>query len=117
MLDIDKGFTIYWITQDTSKELEDCFELSDFDWYGGPERLRQVWPIQKLKLVNFANVLQADQSGAIVEPYWLNSAGAYIFVNDRVPLFINQNRLPGSINKVCFSAKVAKPYPSRNKVT
>ncbi|KAF2905133.1 hypothetical protein ILUMI_01041 [Ignelater luminosus] len=116
MPDIDKGFTIYWITEDTSKVLEDCFELSSFDWYGGPERLRQAWPIQKLRLANFANVLQQDQSGAIVEPYWLNSAGGYIFVNDKVPLFINQNRLLGSINKVCFSAKIAKPYPPRNKV-
>ncbi|KAF2905134.1 hypothetical protein ILUMI_01042 [Ignelater luminosus] len=116
MPDIDKGFTIYWITEDTSKVLEDCFELSNFDWYGGPSQLLQAWPIQKLRLINFANILQSVLSGGTIEPYWLNSAGSYIFVNDKVPLFINQNRLLETTNKVCFSAKIAKPYPPRNKV-
>ncbi|KAF2905132.1 hypothetical protein ILUMI_01040 [Ignelater luminosus] len=116
MTDIDHGFTIYWITEDVSKVLEDCFELSDLNWYGGPERFEQAWPLQKLNLTNFANVLQEDQWGAIVEPYWLNSAGAYIFVNEKVPLFVNQNSLSSTRNKVCFSANVADPYPPRNKV-
>lgn len=117
MNDIDDGFTIYWITEDVSKVLEDCFELSNLNWYGGPERFEQAWPLQKLNLTDFANVLQEDQWGAILEPYWLNSAGAYVFVNDKVPLFINQNSSSSTKNKVCFSAKVADPYPQRKKVS
>lgn len=116
MGDIYNGFTIHWITQDVSKVFEDCFQLSNLHWYGGPERYEQKWPIEKLRLIDFANVLQEHDRGAIVEPYWLNSLGAYIFVNDKVPLFINQNVPLFSSNQVCFSAKIAKPYSSRTKV-
>lgn len=51
---------------------------------------------------------------AIVEPYWLNSLGAYIHVDQKVPLFVDQNLLwPGS---VCFVAKLGSPYINRDKV-
>ncbi|KAF5301695.1 hypothetical protein FQR65_LT08782 [Abscondita terminalis] len=113
---IKNGFTILWTSNNVANVFEDCFNLDPYHWYGGPERFYQEWPIEKLTLTNFANVLQEDQWGAVVEPYWLNSAGAYIFVNERVPLFINQNT-PTSSNKVCFSAKVTSPYsPQRERV-
>lgn len=111
---VEHGFTILWTTNVLTKVFEDCFSLSDFHWFGGPERFQQAWPIEKLNLSNFANVLQEDQWGAVVEPYWLNSAGAYIFVDERVPLFINQNTATTQ-NKVCFSAKLASPYPSSRR--
>ncbi|KAK5643881.1 hypothetical protein RI129_007726 [Pyrocoelia pectoralis] len=113
---VDYGFTIFWTSKTKTTVFEDCFELGSFHWFGGPERFEQVWPIEKLTLSNFANVLQEDKWGAVVEPYWLNSEGVYILVNDKVPLFINQNT-DSSQKKVCFSAKIAPPYsPSRQRV-
>ncbi|KAK4887086.1 hypothetical protein RN001_003357 [Aquatica leii] len=113
---IQYGFTIFWTSNNIATVFEDCFNLEQHHWFGGPERFYQDWPIEKLTLTNFANVLQEDQWGAVVEPYWLNSAGAYIFVNEKVPLFINQNSIT-SKNKVCFSAKVTSPYsPQRQRV-
>ncbi|KAB0798841.1 hypothetical protein PPYR_06721 [Photinus pyralis] len=114
---LDYGFTIHWSTNNTRTEFEDCFDLDPFHWYGGPEQIMQFWPIEKLTLINFANVLQENQHGAVIEPYWLNSAGAFIFVDHKVPLFISQNG-DESERKVCFSAKVTSPYPpTRKRVT
>ncbi|KAF5297324.1 hypothetical protein FQA39_LY12163 [Lamprigera yunnana] len=113
---IDNAFTIFWTSNNTQNIFEDCFNLESYYWYGGPERFQQDWPIEKLKLTHFANVLQEDQWGAVAEPYWLNSVGAYIFVNEKVPLFISQNT-EVTKNKVCFSANVTRPYsPFRKRV-
>ncbi|KAF5297325.1 hypothetical protein FQA39_LY12164 [Lamprigera yunnana] len=111
---INNAFTLFWTSNNTQSIFEDCFNLENYHWYGGPERFQQDWPIEKLQLTDFANVMQVDQLGAVAEPYWLNSAGAYIFVNEKVPLFINQNT-EVTKNKVCFSAKLAKPYSLNRK--
>ncbi|KAI4463778.1 glycosidase family 31 [Holotrichia oblita] len=110
---IENGFTILWTTTNTTLTFRDCFSLDsdNTNWFGGPERYDQYWPIEKLTLTNFPNVPHEDQWGAIVEPYWLNSKGAYIFVDERVPLFIDQNT-NDTDDSVCFVAKIETPYPS-----
>ncbi|KAI4463784.1 glycosidase family 31 [Holotrichia oblita] len=110
---IENGFTILWTTTNTTHTFRDCFSLDsdNTNWFGGPERYDQYWPIEKLTLTNFPNVPHEDQWGAIVEPYWLNSKGAYIFVDERVPLFIDQNT-NDTDDSVCFVAKIETPYPS-----
>lgn len=113
---IENGFTILWSTSNTETTFQDCFDLNgdDINWFGGPERYDQHWPIEKLTLEDFANVPQEANWSAVAEPYWLNSMGAYIFVDEKVPLFIDQNSYKS--NAVCFIAKISDPYPSRTRV-
>lgn len=116
--DINKGFTITWLSQNINRVFQDCYDLnsSSVHWYGGPERYEQLWPVEKLKLENFINIVQEDGWGAIVEPYWLNSEGAYIYINEKVPLFIDQNNVNVKDGSVCFSAKAIAPYIARTRV-
>lgn len=112
---ISNGFQILWTTQNTSVEFRDCFSLGNSSWYGGPERFRQVWPIEKLNLSDYSYVTKEDNWGAVAEPYWLNSLGAYIYVNEEVPLFVDQNTYRD--NTVCFIARAERPYRGRSKVS
>ncbi|KAK9753476.1 Glycosyl hydrolases family 31 [Popillia japonica] len=114
---IENGFTILWTTTNTTHTFRDCFSLdsANTNWFGGPERINQTWPIETLTLTNLPNVPHEDQWGAILEPYWLNSKGAYIFVDERVPLFIDQNT-DDSQDSVCFVAKIETPYQTRSRI-
>lgn len=113
---VSDQFVVNWTSNARSQVFQDCYDLSTdkLHWYGGPERWIQDWPIEKLKLTDFANVAQEKNFSAIVEPYWLNSLGSYIFVDDEVPLFIDQNG-DTTANKVCFSAKNDGPFVTRRK--
>nr|XP_022906258.1 uncharacterized family 31 glucosidase KIAA1161 [Onthophagus taurus] len=113
---IENSFMLTWSTFDTEETFTDCFNLNaeTTNWFGGPEQWNQYWPIEKLTLTNFANVPKENGFAAIVEPYWLNSNGAYIFVDRRTPLFIDQNSKRD--DAVCFSAKVEAPFaPTRTR--
>lgn len=115
--DIKHGFTLMWTTQNLSTVFRDCYDLRvpSTHWYGGPERKEQLWPLEKLVLDNFVNIVQEKDWGAVVEPYWLNSKGAYIYVHEKVPLFINQNSIRN--DSVCFSASAINPYRGRSRVS
>lgn len=63
---------------------------------------------------DYAYVTQEDNFTAIAEPYWLNSQGAYVYVDEKVPLFVDQNNYLD--NHVCFIAKAENPYRQRSKV-
>lgn len=113
---IENGYNILWSTTNVDTVFKDCFDLNSTSthWYGGPESYVQYWPIEQLTLNNFANVPQENNYGAIVEPYWLNSKGGYVFVDEKVPLFIDQNSQEE--DSVCFTAKIEYPYPNRPRV-
>lgn len=84
-------------------------------WYGGPEWRIQDWPIEKLVLKEEPFVTQNENQIAVVEPYWLNSLGGYVFVDEKVPLFVDQNHdIDGY---VCFSAYADTPYLGRERVS
>lgn len=51
---------------------------------------------------------------AVAEPYWLNSNGAFIYVDERTPLYVDQNNLEAG--KVCFIADAQGVYVGRNRV-
>ncbi|CAG9765482.1 unnamed protein product [Ceutorhynchus assimilis] len=117
IIDVNNGFKVQWFTNDTTMEIFDCFNLDrgNLNWFGGPEIYRQEWPIEKLRLnQNDAYVVRKDLNFAVPERYWLNSNGAFIFVEDRVPLFIDQNLLFD--DRVCFIAKNQGPYINRTTV-
>lgn len=92
--------------------LEDCFSFGNMHWYGGPEDIRQYWPVEKLNLTEFAYVTTMLENVAIAEPYWLNSKGVYIYVDSAVPLFVDTNN--HRTNAICLISKQSAPYLPRN---
>ncbi|XP_058446154.1 myogenesis-regulating glycosidase-like isoform X2 [Malaya genurostris] len=77
----------------------------EVQWYGGPEQKEQYYPVQRLRFEDYAYVPKELNSAAIVERYWLNSAGLFFYVEKEVPLFIDQDE-----NTLRFTAKKELPY-------
>ncbi|XP_045450289.1 myogenesis-regulating glycosidase-like [Melitaea cinxia] len=109
-----RGIKIKWDTQDLIR-FEDCFDFGSNQWYGGPMQINQVYPIQNARLNYTAYVSKEQDNGAIVERYWLNSAGEYIYVHPQVPLFVDYGLIQP--NHICFGAQIAAPYSSRRNHT
>ncbi|XP_076252804.1 myogenesis-regulating glycosidase-like [Rhynchophorus ferrugineus] len=111
------GFNIKWSSKDTLPVYEDCFELKpdSTHWYGGPERYVQVWPLELMQIDSSEPyIIKKSDNFAIAERYWLNSNGTFIFLDDTVPLWVNQNsKLQG---QVCFKAEAVSPYVNREQV-
>ncbi|XP_043465046.1 myogenesis-regulating glycosidase [Leptopilina heterotoma] len=92
-----------------------CIELKDgVQWFGGPQMKYQRWPIQKMYFEGEPYVPTHPTNMAITERYWLSSEGNYIFVDDSVPLFLDQNNYKE--NHLCLIAKNGKPYPSQTSI-
>lgn len=116
--DIKNTFSLIWSSSNIENIFQDCFDLNitTTNWFGGPERFYQKWPIEKLVLKDYPYVISdVPEWGAVAERYWLNSHGAYIFVDDKTPLFIDQNNIRNE--SVCFSARVDNPYRARTRVS
>lgn len=99
-----------WRTDLSDQPLTMVFNLEGVQLYGGAEVDNQSWPIQK-KPYAAAYTTQSANSQAVLEPYWLDSKGQYIFVEQMVPLFVEHNetelRLTAS-NKYPFISKEKK---------
>lgn len=87
----------------------DCLNLDAgrLSWYGGPQQKHQYWPVEKLTLANYSYVTKEVDNCGVTERYWLNSAGSFVYVDQRTPLFIDQN-VDG--NTLCLVAKQQLPY-------
>lgn len=98
------------------KEFRDCIDLnaSDTNWFGGPEKWQADWPIEKTVIDNKLYITQKTDNGAVAERYWLSSKGGFVFVSDRVPLYVDQNKIKE--DSICFFASATPPYINRTKV-
>lgn len=87
----------------------DCIDLdsSRLNWFGGPQQKEQYWPVQKLTLRNYAYVSKEQDNCGVTERYWLNSVGAFVYVDQDAPLFLNQNI---DSNTLCLQAKAELPF-------
>ncbi|XP_035796360.1 myogenesis-regulating glycosidase-like [Anopheles albimanus] len=74
-------------------------------WYGGPEQMEQYYPIEQLRFDDYAYITKELHSAAIMERYWVNTAGVFFYVDKEVPLFIDQDE-----QVLRFTAKKALPY-------
>lgn len=93
-----------------------CIELKEgVQWFGGPQTRYQHWPIQKMYFDEEPYLPTHQKNMAIAERYWLSSEGNYIFVDDTVPLFLDQNNYKE--NHLCLIAKNGNPYTSRTRIT
>lgn len=106
------GFNILWETSNTSVVIQDCYDLGDSDWFTGKEGNTAEWPVQKSKIKNSAYIV--SNTSSISEPYWLNSQGGFLFVNETTPLFVDQNNILDK--NLCFQAKIDQPYIGRSRV-
>nr|AHH86056.1 glycoside hydrolase family 31 [Phaedon cochleariae] len=112
---VQSGLVISWETQNKSTQFQDCFDLSNgVHWYGGPERRVQNWPLEKMTIDGSEPyVVRRDDNFGIAERYWLNSKGVFIYLQENVPLFVDQNS--AQVNKVCFNARLEKPFINRER--
>ncbi|XP_013183848.2 myogenesis-regulating glycosidase [Amyelois transitella] len=109
-----RGIKIKWDAPSRLR-LEDCIAFGSKHWYAGPMQVNQLYPIEQAPQVYAPSVIREDDNGAIMERYWLNSAGEYVFVHPQVPLFIDYNNLLD--NHLCFGAQIVEPYSSRRNHT
>lgn len=78
------------------------------NWYGGPEQKNQSYPVQKFQFKDYAYITKELDSAAIMERYWFNSRGFFVYIDYDVPLFLEQNSIHP--DHICFTAKKALPY-------
>ena len=96
--------------------LTDCYALDDnTEWYGGPQIRYQHWPIQHMYYEEEPYLPTHPTNMALAERYWLNSKGFWIWVNETVPLFLDQNNILDKY--ICLVAKNKAPYRERSKIT
>ncbi|KAJ8714336.1 hypothetical protein PYW07_002561 [Mythimna separata] len=109
-----RGIKFSW-EADQNTRLEDCFDFGSKHWYAGPMQVDQVYPIETATQVYRASYSQEYDNGAIMERYWLNSAGEYIVVHEKVPLFVDYKNILN--NHLCFGAQLADPYTANRPRT
>ncbi|KAK3087847.1 hypothetical protein FSP39_011435 [Pinctada imbricata] len=93
-----------------------CFSLADAHWFGGAELHHQRWPLNDVILplqpyVSQDLVVNTDSFGNVLEPYWINSNGVGVFVDDMTPLHASVNA--NNSDKICFQAKYEEPHQPR----
>jgi hypothetical protein len=113
---IDSGFSISWQSDDTEMKFQVCLDLNpeETNWFGGRERKQADWPIENDSFENQIYISTKSYNGGVSERYWLNSKGGFLFVDDKVPLFLDQNNLiQGSM---CFISSLSHRYIGRDRV-
>lgn len=101
------------IQWNNTEPIVDCLNYGNSSWFGGPELYEQVWPVERLKLVNLPYITSLENSLGLVEPFWLNSNGLFIFVHFEVPLFIDSNNYKN--NSLCLIANNTYPYNTQSQ--
>lgn len=100
---------------DPAGELVDCFQLTDgTQWFGGPQLRYQHWPIQNMYYEEEPYLPTHPKNMAITERYWLSGTGIYIYVDEKSPLFLDQNNYRDK--HLCLIAKNKAPYQHRNSI-
>lgn len=104
------------IVSNEKASLIDCYELKqDTQWVGGPQWRYQHWPIQHMYFDEEPYIPSHQQNMGLAERYWLSSKGMYILVNEKDPLFLDQNNYKDS--GLCLVSKNKKAYRTRTDIT
>lgn len=107
--------TVIRTAVDATTELVDCFQLDDdTQWFGGPQHRYQHWPVQHMYYEEEPYLPTHRVNMAIAERYWLSSKGIYIYVDEKTPLFLDQNNYRDKY--LCIIAKNKSPYHHRNSI-
>lgn len=110
--DIDQSdFSLLTVARNSrqkSRMVVDCVKIAGANWYGGPQQKYQYWPIQKLRFDEYSYLSKEADNCAVVDRYWLNSLGSFVYVDNKAPLFVDQNY--GEPGYLCLEAKKTLPY-------
>lgn len=87
-----------------SESLSASFNMSNQSFYGGSEMMSQSWPIGKSNFIG-AFVSNGENGESVLESYWVDSTGSYVYVNASVPLFVTLNE-----TTLLLEAKNISPY-------
>ncbi|XP_061189415.1 myogenesis-regulating glycosidase-like [Saccostrea echinata] len=90
-----------------------CIPLEGAAWYGGAELHRQRWPLNDVSLPMqpfISNDIVPEKSafGNVLEPYWINSKGVGLYVDDVTPLHVAINEKKSRL--LCLQAKFQEPH-------
>ncbi|XP_029634310.1 myogenesis-regulating glycosidase-like [Octopus sinensis] len=106
-------YHIIWKSLNMEFIPQSCFYMDNAYWYGGPELMQPMYPIEKgtFSWTSFVpgfnpSDSQSNQSmGPVVERYWINSQGAGIAVDNSIALHTSMNYK--FENKLCFKAVIS----------
>ncbi|XP_033763461.1 myogenesis-regulating glycosidase-like [Pecten maximus] len=96
----------------------DCIDMTDAHWYGGAEHHNQRWPINNVEIpmqpfVSEDLYIRHKSFGNVLEPFWFNSQGLGIMVNDDSPLHVSVNE--GQSGKICFKSNISQSFPGKTR--
>lgn len=104
-----ENFTLIKVSTKLSSDQTDshCVNLRTgrLHWFGGSLRKIQYWPVERNQYKEPSE--DVDEEISIRARYWLNSHGGFIYVDDKVPLFVKQN-VNG--NNLCLKTENIFPY-------
>ena len=98
--------------------VEDCLDIGEAHWYGGPEERVQHFPLRRDNSRGRVAYLPGDMIndgqkyfGGVAEPVWISSKGAGLTVETEQPLFYSWNQ--DNSGSLCLSAQHTEPYQVR----
>ena len=90
-------------------------DISHSYWYGGPEELVQHFPMRvdnARRRVAYlpGDMLQDRQEyfGRVAQPFWVNSLGGGLVVEEEQPLFYSWNK--DNSSQLCLTVEHRPPY-------
>ncbi|GAB1600231.1 myogenesis-regulating glycosidase-like [Argonauta hians] len=103
-------YHIIWKSLNMEFIPQSCFYMDNAYWYGGPELMQPMYPIEKGNFpwtsfvpgFDFSDTQSNQSFGPIVERYWINSQGAGITIDNSIALQASMN--DKFENKLCFKA-------------
>ncbi|OXU27291.1 hypothetical protein TSAR_004452 [Trichomalopsis sarcophagae] len=108
--------TIKRVVNNPDVEIIDCYKIEEYtEWIGGPQLRHQHWPIQHMYYEDVPYVPTHQQNMALAERYWLSNRGIYIYVDEKDPLFLDQNNYKDK--HLCLISKNKDPYSRRSNIT
>ena len=110
-------YQVQWTVRGQSV-VEDCVDIGEAHWYGGPEERVQHFPLRRensrARVAFLPGDMIADGQkyfGGVVEPVWLTSLGAGLTVEREQPLFYSWNE--DNSGSLCLSTEHSQPYQVR----
>jgi hypothetical protein len=119
--DAAKCYKISWVSLSRDFNPMDCYNMTESHWFGGSEFYEQRWPVQwqEIPMQQYrSNDFLLDASsrkltGPVVEPYWFNSRGVAILVDDHVPLHVGLN--DNKDGRLCLRADTAGTQTAKSQ--
>ncbi|GAB6028996.1 hypothetical protein CHUAL_004785 [Chamberlinius hualienensis] len=94
------------------ENLQDCWDMGNFNWYGGGEVSNQPWPVQSHNF-DFTPYISGYGGGSLLSPFFLSSESIYYYAYPYNPLFVAVQGT-GENKTLCFKSEYTAPYRNTN---